>query len=153
MWWGNIKMVTHLWPYRIHLSMQSHILGNTQRVQLGKTSEDGMWLAMWQDNKTNKNKQSQMQSSHPMKCLSQCTDAYTGLPTECSSGVCYSKKWCSPPEAVRSSAIEEQSQHPAQQLSTHTSNKSITAHAKHFKNNNVHLSCAHQCPERSHDTY
>ena len=20
-------------------------------------------------------------------------------------------------------------------------------------NNNVHLSCAHQCPERSHDTY
>ena len=23
----------------------------------------------------------------------------------------------------------------------------------HYNNNNVHLSCAHQCPERSHDTY
>ena len=23
----------------------------------------------------------------------------------------------------------------------------------HNNNNNVHLSCAHQCPERSHDTY
>ena len=28
-----------------------------------------------------------------------------------------------------------------------------TKHLKHNNNNNVHLSCAHQRPERSHDTY
>ena len=29
----------------------------------------------------------------------------------------------------------------------------ILEHYSVYNNNNVHLSCAHQCPERSHDTY
>ena len=34
-----------------------------------KSSEDGVWLPMWRDNKE---KLSHTQSSHPMKCIGQC---------------------------------------------------------------------------------
>ena len=29
----------------------------------------------------------------------------------------------------------------------------VNTHIIYNNNNSVHLSCAHQCPERSHDTY
>jgi len=31
--------------------------------------------------------------------------------------------------------------------------RNFLGHASYHNNNNVHLSCAHQRPERSHDTY
>ena len=35
----------------------------------------------------------------------------------------------------------------------HFTSFGFSADEDNNNNNNVHLSCAHQCPERSHDTY
>ena len=43
---------------------------------------------------------------------------------------------------------------PSQVIKIHKPLKHTQTHTQNgCNNNNVHLSCAHQCPERSHDTY
>ena len=67
---------------RLHLPMVNSLHNSIHALKNGdKFSEDGAWLPMEWGNK----KRSQMQSSEPMDCISQCTIAYICIPGDQSS--------------------------------------------------------------------